>query len=336
MSDAGKGERATPQPSTKRISERERFRYIGFEVFPGAPKDLFRSQGERDRLVDSVKEKRAKGEVIREDCKLLEQRVSFGERLVLTIACVVIIATLFLPWYSVYNETVISGGSAADMVVPAEPMESEPAATDVIAGEEAAGPGQAAVAETPAATGETTTGEPASEEAVTDEAPAEAEPVAVTPTEEVLTSAVMRRKVEREHETLSGLGSLAAIGGAGSYIFSAGFALVITGILLILMTILSVVLPIFILYTVWGLKGDADTVALKLKRYLKLNWIPVLLFFAAFVLSFVGADYASGTIGTFTSIGDTYGPGVFLGSISWGVLVSLAGFILLAAKGIEI
>jgi hypothetical protein len=329
MSDAAREERATP-PSTKRISERERFRYIGFEVFPGKPKDLFRSEAERNNLVESVRAKREKGDVIREDCKLLEQRISFGERLVLTLACVVIIATLFLPWYSAYNETVISGGPAAEVTTPAEPVETEPAGEvlgGVDAGEGAAEPDQSGAAETEAAL----------DEAATEETPLEEAPLAeAPPTEEVLTSAVMKRKVERTHETLSGLGSLAAIGGVGSYIFSSGFALIITGVLLILMTVSSIILPIFTLYTIWGLKGDPDTVALKLKRYLKLNWIPVILFFIALALSFLGAEYASGTVGTFTSIGDAYGPVVFLGTVSWGIMVSLAGFILLAAKGIEI
>ena len=88
----------------KRIDENQRFRYIGFEVFPHKPKDLFKSDADRQKFVEAVKKKRQKGELLREECTLVEERVSMGEQIVLAVASVVILIALFLPWYSVYNE----------------------------------------------------------------------------------------------------------------------------------------------------------------------------------------------------------------------------------------
>ena len=89
-----------------RVPDSQRFRYIGFEVFPGKPRDLFKSEAEKSKLVETVVARRNKGELIREDCTLFEERVSARDRFVLAAACVVIVAALFFPWYSAYNEIV--------------------------------------------------------------------------------------------------------------------------------------------------------------------------------------------------------------------------------------
>ena len=98
-------ESKSPQKD-KRISEKERYRYIGFEVFPGKPKDLFKSDSEKDKFINGVRAKREKHEVIREQCTLLEDRISAGERILLTVASIVILCAFLLPWYSAYTEVV--------------------------------------------------------------------------------------------------------------------------------------------------------------------------------------------------------------------------------------
>lgn len=96
-------------PGGSRIDEKQRYNYIGFEVFPGTPKDLFKNDAEKEKYVDALKTRRQSEDTLREDCKLLEERVSRGERLVLAVASVVVLLALFLPWYSAYkvvrNET---------------------------------------------------------------------------------------------------------------------------------------------------------------------------------------------------------------------------------------
>lgn len=90
-------------PGGSRVDEKQRYNYIGFEVFPGAPKDLFKSDAEKEKYVDALKARRQSDDTLREDCKLLEERVSRGERLVLAVASVVMLLALFLPWYSAYK-----------------------------------------------------------------------------------------------------------------------------------------------------------------------------------------------------------------------------------------
>ena len=90
-------------PGGSRIGDKERYRYIGFEVFPGTPKDLFKNDAEKEKYVDALKARRQSEDTLREDCKLLEERVSRGERIVLAVASIVILLALFLPWYSVYK-----------------------------------------------------------------------------------------------------------------------------------------------------------------------------------------------------------------------------------------
>jgi hypothetical protein len=109
-------------PGGSRITDKERYSYIGFEVFPGTPKDLFKSEAEKTKLVESVKARRQSNETLRDDCKLLEERVSSGEKMILAIASVVMFLALFLPWYSAYTvvqdkapqASVQSGGTTTD------------------------------------------------------------------------------------------------------------------------------------------------------------------------------------------------------------------------------
>ena len=90
-------------PGGSRINEKERYSYIGFEVFPGTPKDLFKNDAEKEKYVEMLNARRQSEDTLREGCKLLEERVSRGERLVLAVASVVILLALFLPWYSAFT-----------------------------------------------------------------------------------------------------------------------------------------------------------------------------------------------------------------------------------------
>ena len=45
MTDADK-----KSPQGNRIAEKQRYKYIGFEVFPGKPKDLFKNKAEQEKL----------------------------------------------------------------------------------------------------------------------------------------------------------------------------------------------------------------------------------------------------------------------------------------------
>lgn len=306
--------------SVKPITADQRFKYIGFEVFPGKPKDLFRSDKEKDQLVGEVLARREKGETIRDQCTLMEERVSFMDRMVLTVASVMIVAALFVPWYSAYNE-----------IVEEEPVpvvqEEAAAVTDsamLAVGDSAA----LATASQP---------EQAAVQGQTDQAAGPAKDIVRTgASEEVIHGYVARKKIHKEYERVSGIGSLIGLGDIGSYVFSSGGVVVITAIIFILYTLMCIGGPIYTLYGLYGAKGDSDQKALRLKKMLRINWLPLALFLLAMIISFFGADYGFDSGSVFTSLGKAYGPGTFLGVLSWGVIISLGAFILTAVKGIEI
>ena len=273
------GEQNKQVTAAGRIPPEERFHYIGFDVFPGKGGDIFKSDAEKASLVDAVVKKRSKGEMLREQCSLLLQRVTSIERSVLIIASALILLSLFLPWYSTYNEVV-----------------EQPAQTAQVSPDQGGTAG-----------------------------------------EEVITGAQFRKKVRRESASLSGIGSLISIGSVGGAMFSSGFGLILTALVMLAITLMAIAIPVYVLMALFKkTKESADEAALRLKKLLRLGWYPVILFFVALLFSFMGADYGSGVAAKFSSLGSTYGPGVFLGSLSYGIFVALGGFLLLATKGVEI
>lgn len=295
----------------RRIGDSERFRYIGFEVFPGKPKDLFKSDAERDQIVERMKERRKKGETTREHNTLLEERVSFGERIVLAVACLIMLGSLFLPWYSAYTEVV---SESAQPVEESAVMTPEADSLALALAAEALGQQPAAGADTAAA----------------------AAPVQeASSSEEVIHGAVARKRVVKETTTLNWFGALGALGAVGKYLFSSG-VLAVSAILMLLYQVLVLVLPLLTLYLLFGVKEKGDQLALKLKRTLKFNWAPVILFLAVFILSFFGGEYSFDAASMFDSLGTSYGIAAFANAVSWGAFVSLAMFIMIAAKSIEI
>ncbi|MDD3732421.1 MAG: hypothetical protein PHU88_08625 [candidate division Zixibacteria bacterium] len=296
-----------------RISDSERFRYIGFEVFPGKPKDLFKSETEKKNYIDSIIKKRNKGELIRDHCTLTEARISFMEKLVLAVACGLILVALFVPWYSAYTEVEDEAPAATEISPGDIPADNLVAVNDSL-GLMAAGTESPV---TPTTADSTVTQQRASHE-------------------EIIHGMQAKKRTHKDFYRLSGLGAILALGSVGSHIFSGGFILMLTGIFLLAYTLLCIVLPLYNLYSIFGLKGKDDEKAIKLKKFLKFNWIPVILFVLVLVLSFFGASYDPETVGAFTSIGDSYGPAVLLDSLSWGLFLTISGFLMLALKGVEI
>jgi hypothetical protein len=269
------------QASGGRVKDDDRFNYIGFDVFPGKPRDLFKSESEKAQLVDVVVKKRSKGDVIREQCSLLLARVTGLERNVMIAACLAALLSLVLPWYSAYNE-----------------VEIKPTVTQ-----------QAAPADDQTSSGSKV---------------------------QTITGVQIQKKMERHTSSLMGIGGILSIGSAGGAMFSSGFALILTALLMLAYTLACIGLPVYLLMKLFKAGKLTDEFALELKKVLRLNWIPILVFVAAFLLSFLGADYGSGASGVFSSLGTSYGPGAFLGTLTWGIYVSLGAFAVLALKGIEI
>jgi hypothetical protein len=328
-------EKDTRSTSSKRITERERLTFIGFDVFPGEAKELFKSDAEKEKYLASVRARHEQHDHLRDTCTLLEERVSSTDRFFMAFASIIILLALALPWYSAYNEIVEEpppGEVIEEISAPAENVEVS--VTEPIDPNTA--PGQVAAAET-VQTSDQMMADTGVAAGVAESAPAEGTSITTSEQgEELITAFSAKKKIHKEYTRAAGYKGLLLLGSAGSKLFSSGIALILTVILFVVYTLLCVGLPIYNLYGLYGLKGDSDTRALKLKKMLRLNWIPLMIFFACLFISFLGGEYSFNAAEVFTSIGTSYSPLAFLGTLSWGVFVSLACFILCAAKGTEI
>ena len=86
--------------------------------------------------------------------------------------------------------------------------------------------------------------------------------------EEIITTGLSHRtKVTRDYVRQSGFRGLLSIGSVGSYVFSSGIILVVTGALLVLYSLACVILPFVLLFGLYGGKGTVDDRALKMKRF---------------------------------------------------------------------
>lgn len=332
--ESKKGSQAEPKDGStyQPISDKQRFRYIGFEVYPGTPKDLFKNDEERKKYVDRVLEREKKGETLRENNTLVEERVSILERMVLAVACLIVLGSLFLPWYSAYTE-VPATGQAAQAMDTLQVDTLEAVATDTVA---------TAAVENPEF-GETAPAQPeevyenidslispdtTAAGAAQQEAPADLN-------EEIITGGVVRKVTHKEQESVNWFGAFGLLGSASGMIFSGG-VLAISSVILLIYMVLTVLLPLFTLYVIFGTGAKGDDYALKLKKLLKINWIPVLMVFVVFLLSFFGGSYGFDATSLFDSLGTSYGVAAFANTVSWGLFVSMVMFILLAVKAIEI
>jgi hypothetical protein len=319
-------------------SSNERFKYIGFDVFPGKAGNLFKSDEERKSLIEKVMAKfgQSQGEV-RDRCTLLEVRVSNAEKMFLAAISVILILTLFLPWFSGHFEIVTTRlvpqvfatetavdttaeEGVTDSAVVADAVQDEAAIADV--------PDETAVDEQPV-------------EEVNAEADSamSLDSLVAAMTEEGTIPANMTTvtEVTFDRHSISGIGALISIGTYGSYIFSSGFILILSGILMIIFLLSCIGLGAYNLYLLYGVKTkDADEFALHLKKTLKLNWIPVLIWLGMLLLSFIGARYGFDPSDKVTQVGDSYSMMSFIGLTTGGMFVALGAFLILALKGKEI
>ncbi|MBN2226518.1 MAG: hypothetical protein JW763_04060 [candidate division Zixibacteria bacterium] len=311
------------KPSQKAFNPDDRFRYLGFDIKPGKIGDLFKSDSEKESWVKRVIERRRKGVRTREHNTLEEPRVASYERVVLTITSLVLIASLFLPWFSGYHETVVE-----TEVVPTEEVAAIPdsLAEMLMADSSAADSLTAAVVEETADAG--------ADAAVT------ANGRTVLEKDEAgfasITSHRKKKEVVRENMSLSAVGAIGALGSIGGMVFSSGFAVMLTGILMIVYMLICIALAVYTLYSLYGAKGDEDTKAIKLKSVLRLGWIPVIIYVGGIFLSLFGGTYSFDTVDMIAQIGTSYGTSTYLGLLSSGFYISLACFVISGAKSVEI
>lgn len=321
----------------KAFNPEERFKYIGFDVYPGKAGDIFNSEEEHKTLVQKVMAsfRRSEGEV-REGCTLMEDRVSGLEKTFLTIVSVVLLVSLFLPWFSGYFEI------KTERLVPVK-TEDVAAIVDGESGEGGAAisdSGAVATAPEPAEITPEPAKEAVTEEIVDSMALAANDSAAVAATEDPDYVPPGMRKIQdikSEYHSITGLSALFSLGTYGEYIFSSGGIVVISGILMIVFYFACLLFGIFNLYIIYGVKkASSDEYALHLKKMLKFNWYPVLLMLLLFVLALIGGKYGFDSTNMVVQVGEAYSISSFLGLSSYGMFVALGAFLILALKGKEI
>ncbi len=150
-------------------------------------------------------------------------------------------------------------------------------------------------------------------------------------------SELASRGIVNDNYSMTGIGAIAKLGDYLPMVFSSGPVLIITGIFMLLFYICLPVLAVVNLYALYGLKGkDPNEYVLKLKKWLRYNWIPVFLWIAMFILSFVGAPYGFDSTGMLKQVGSSYGIVTFIGLLSIGIYLVLISFLITALKGKEI
>jgi hypothetical protein len=97
-------ESTSPQEKDSEVPEataEERFRYIGFEVFPRRVREFWKSDSERAEHLGKVREKGGKFTPLSRDNSIVAVgELSLAERLVLTFSSVLLIVAPFLPWFT--------------------------------------------------------------------------------------------------------------------------------------------------------------------------------------------------------------------------------------------
>lgn len=315
----------------KEFNPDDRFKYIGFDVHQGKIRDFFKSDSEKESWIKRVLEKRKAGSRLRDESSFDQPRVAGYEKIVLTITSLMLIASLFLPWFSGYTEHEVEAAPApAEEVAVADSMMVDSLADSLTM---AAGEAEEVAA------AEMTTDETINSES---EAGAEGEGSSHMTLDKddkgfaSITAIRKRKEIRRDYEGYSAIKSIAMMGSAGGAVFSSGFILIITAILIIVYMLLCLGSAGYTIYMLYGQKGNDDVKALKLKKALRINWVPVMIWGFCLIISFFGATYSFDSTGMISQIGDHYGISTYLSILSYGFYISLACFIMNAVKAVEI
>jgi hypothetical protein len=100
MEDQEKNKRAG-----EAVPEDLRFKYIGFDVYPGKTKRFWKSEEEKRMHLEEVRQKSSESALADRDHSLVRAEVfSKVDRVVLTITSFLLTVSLFLPWFSIRGE----------------------------------------------------------------------------------------------------------------------------------------------------------------------------------------------------------------------------------------
>jgi len=87
-----------PAEPTK-LDEKDRFRYIGFDVYGGSPKEFFKTEAELEKHRKAVQEySKGHTSTFRSFTAVNQELLPLSNKIVLTISSIVLIISAFLPW----------------------------------------------------------------------------------------------------------------------------------------------------------------------------------------------------------------------------------------------
>ena len=90
----------------ERVSEETRYKYIGFDVYPGKTKRFWKSEEEKRKRLEQIKKRGARTAVEEREHSLVRATVfSRVDRIILTITSFLLTVSLILPWFSIRGET---------------------------------------------------------------------------------------------------------------------------------------------------------------------------------------------------------------------------------------
>lgn len=85
----------------KKMGKEDRFRYIGFDVYPEKPRKFWKDEGEEKKYLEEVKKRKPGLSSMERDYSLISASVfSAVDRMVIMISSILMIVAFFLPWFS--------------------------------------------------------------------------------------------------------------------------------------------------------------------------------------------------------------------------------------------
>jgi hypothetical protein len=95
-------EQKSKNKAEEEISEETRFKYIGFDIYPGKTKEFWQSAEEKKKFLEEVKQRRSQSAFLERDHSLVKVKVFAKlDQLILTVTSILLVVSLFLPWFSV-------------------------------------------------------------------------------------------------------------------------------------------------------------------------------------------------------------------------------------------
>ena len=86
-------------------SEEDRFRYIGFEIYPGKAKEFWKSEEEKKAYSEKIKKKKGILSLLDRDHSAVHVSIfSPVDRIVLSISSAVVILSIFFPWFAFHRD----------------------------------------------------------------------------------------------------------------------------------------------------------------------------------------------------------------------------------------